>query len=206
MMEPALTVATANPASSPRTYPGQLAWAIELKPRYSEELDRRPWPRPRKQLIDIGRMSAQGGGQCRWRQLVSRHTLAISPRNPREFFQQTSALSNQWAQATLREGAGDPQRGRRRPSREGAGKTGCALHPRSRVQYAQGNAHTSMRPHERGPLGKHQSAHAVRRRSRRSHKRLGFRPRLLHDQRHEAQFAVAIGDQQQDRLLPSFLS
>src|SRR5271154_2243119 len=25
-------------------------------------------------------------------------------------------------------------RGRRRPSREGAGKTGCALHPRSRVQ------------------------------------------------------------------------
>jgi hypothetical protein len=26
------------------------------------------------------------------------------------------------------------KRGRRRPSREGAGKTGCALHPRSRVQ------------------------------------------------------------------------
>ena len=29
------------------------------------------------------------------------------------------------------------ERGRRRPSREGAGKTGCALHPRSRVQRQQ---------------------------------------------------------------------
>ena len=28
-------------------------------------------------------------------------------------------------------------------STEGAGKTGCTLHPRSRVQYAQRNAHTS---------------------------------------------------------------
>src|SRR5712691_11281760 len=27
---------------------------------------------------------------------------------------------------------------------EGAGKTGCALHPRSRVQDAQKNAHTSI--------------------------------------------------------------
>ena len=27
---------------------------------------------------------------------------------------------------------------------EGAGKTGCALHPRSRVQFAQRNAHTSI--------------------------------------------------------------
>src|SRR6266853_1904206 len=27
---------------------------------------------------------------------------------------------------------------------EGAGKAGCALHPRSRVQCAQGNAHTSI--------------------------------------------------------------
>ena len=34
------------------------------------------------------------------------------------------------------------QRGRTRPSREGAGKTGCALHPRSRVQLcASRNAH-----------------------------------------------------------------
>ena len=32
-------------------------------------------------------------------------------------------------------------RGRRRPSREGAGKTGCALHPRSHVRRAQKNAH-----------------------------------------------------------------
>ena len=32
-------------------------------------------------------------------------------------------------------------RGRRRPSREGAGKTGCALHPRSRVQGVERDAH-----------------------------------------------------------------
>src|SRR5271170_1959993 len=33
-------------------------------------------------------------------------------------------------------------RGRRRPSREGAGKTGCALHPRSHVQKCiEKNAH-----------------------------------------------------------------
>jgi len=31
--------------------------------------------------------------------------------------------------------------GRRRPSREGAGKTGCALHPRSRVQGVERDAH-----------------------------------------------------------------
>ena len=32
-------------------------------------------------------------------------------------------------------------RGRTRPSREGAGKTGCALHPRSHVQRKTKNAH-----------------------------------------------------------------
>ena len=33
--------------------------------------------------------------------------------------------------------------------REGAGKTGCALHPRSRVQCAQGSAHTSIQVQRR---------------------------------------------------------
>jgi hypothetical protein len=43
------------------------------------------------------------------------------------------------------EGARDPpRRGRSRSSREDAGKTGCALHPRSRVQYVHQNAHTSI--------------------------------------------------------------
>jgi hypothetical protein len=32
---------------------------------------------------------------------------------------------------------------------EGTGKTGCALHPRSRVQYAQRNAHTSIQVQRR---------------------------------------------------------
>jgi hypothetical protein len=32
---------------------------------------------------------------------------------------------------------------------EGAGKTGCALHPRSRVQCAQGSAHTSIQVQRR---------------------------------------------------------
>jgi hypothetical protein len=32
---------------------------------------------------------------------------------------------------------------------EGAGKTGCALHPRSRVQCAQKNAHTSIQVQRR---------------------------------------------------------
>ena len=36
------------------------------------------------------------------------------------------------------------RRGRRRPSREGAGKTGCALHPRSHVQLA----HLAKNAHE----------------------------------------------------------
>src|SRR5216683_6356917 len=36
-------------------------------------------------------------------------------------------------------------------SREGAGKTGCALHPRSRVQVAQENAHTSIQVQRRHP-------------------------------------------------------
>src|ERR1700755_1819185 len=35
---------------------------------------------------------------------------------------------------TKMKGAALPQEGSRRPSREGAGKTGCARHPRSRVQ------------------------------------------------------------------------
>jgi hypothetical protein len=30
------------------------------------------------------------------------------------------------------------------PLSEGAGKTGCLLHPRSRVQFAHKNAHTSI--------------------------------------------------------------
>src|SRR5258708_3153192 len=32
---------------------------------------------------------------------------------------------------------------------EGAGKTGCALHPRSRVQYVHKNAHTSIQVQRR---------------------------------------------------------
>jgi hypothetical protein len=35
------------------------------------------------------------------------------------------------------------------PRTEGAGKTGCALHPRSRVQDAQKNAHTSIQVQRR---------------------------------------------------------
>jgi hypothetical protein len=35
--------------------------------------------------------------------------------------------------------------------REGAGNAGCALHPRSRVQDAQGNAHTSIQVQRRHP-------------------------------------------------------
>jgi hypothetical protein len=35
-------------------------------------------------------------------------------------------------------------RGHMRPSREGAGKTGCAPHPRSRVQWAAKKTHTSI--------------------------------------------------------------
>src|SRR6202790_5479506 len=50
-------------------------------------------------------------------------------------------------------------RGAMRPSlarvhprkREGAGNAGCALHPRSRVQDAQGNAHTSIQVQRRHP-------------------------------------------------------
>src|SRR3954467_2538821 len=34
---------------------------------------------------------------------------------------------------------------------EGAGKTGCALHPRSRVHLAQQNAHTSIQVQRRTP-------------------------------------------------------
>jgi hypothetical protein len=34
---------------------------------------------------------------------------------------------------------------------EGAGNAGCALHPRSRVQVAQGNAHTSIQVQRRHP-------------------------------------------------------
>jgi hypothetical protein len=36
------------------------------------------------------------------------------------------------------------QEGRRRPSREGAGKTGCALHPRSHVQRVAKKTHMSI--------------------------------------------------------------
>src|SRR5882757_10852840 len=34
---------------------------------------------------------------------------------------------------------------------EGAGKTGCTPHPRSRVQFAQTNAHTSIQVRRRHP-------------------------------------------------------
>jgi hypothetical protein len=36
-------------------------------------------------------------------------------------------------------------------NREGAGKTGCALHPRSRVRYAQNKMHTSIQVKRRHP-------------------------------------------------------
>ncbi|MEO6840592.1 MAG: hypothetical protein ABI192_07485, partial [Bradyrhizobium sp.] len=57
--------------------------------------------------------------------IVYRHDLAISPRVSREFC---------WKFRPSKEGAV-------RPSREGAGKTGCALHPRSRVQTVKKGAH-----------------------------------------------------------------
>jgi len=41
-------------------------------------------------------------------------------------------------------GAVRSQEGRRRPSREGAGKTGCALHPRSHVQRVAKKTHMSI--------------------------------------------------------------
>ena len=57
------------------------------------------------------------------------------------------------------EGASPRSRGAMRPefcvalhppsSTEGAGKAGCALHPRSRVQIVQGNAHTSIQVQRR---------------------------------------------------------
>jgi hypothetical protein len=37
------------------------------------------------------------------------------------------------------------------PKSEGAGKTGCALHPRSRVQFAHRNAHTSIQVQREHP-------------------------------------------------------
>ena len=55
---------------------------------------------------------------------------------------------------------GRPSRGAIRPSfasispssmREGAGKTGCALHPRSRVPSAQKKTHTSIQVQRRHP-------------------------------------------------------
>jgi hypothetical protein len=60
------------------------------------------------------------------RQGTARHTPAFS-RHPSPEFCKSFA----------------PQkfRGRTRPSREGAGKTGCALHPRSHVQRQTKNAH-----------------------------------------------------------------
>src|SRR5712671_3098901 len=51
-----------------------------------------------------------------------KHSSAISPHHLREVFLKHPALGK----------------------KEGAGKTGCALHPRSRVQYVQKNAHTSI--------------------------------------------------------------
>jgi hypothetical protein len=37
------------------------------------------------------------------------------------------------------------------PKTEGAGKAGCALHPRSRVQYVHKNTHTSIQVQRRHP-------------------------------------------------------
>src|SRR6202022_1587393 len=57
-----------------------------------------------------------------WRVVCNKHAFAISPHVSREVFLKTS-----------------------RPRKsEGAGNAGCALHPRSRVQVAQRNAHTSI--------------------------------------------------------------
>src|ERR1700743_3475802 len=41
------------------------------------------------------------------------------------------------------------KRGRGRSSKEDAGKTGCALHPRSRVQYVHQETHTSIQVQRR---------------------------------------------------------
>jgi hypothetical protein len=62
----------------------------------------------------------------------SRHTSAFSRHAAPELCKFNDPQER--AQATLK-------RGRRRPSREGAGKTGCALHPRSRVQGVERDAH-----------------------------------------------------------------
>jgi hypothetical protein len=56
------------------------------------------------------------------RRFYSRHAVTISPHDLREFLGKHSAL----------------------PKSEGAGKTGCALHPRSRVQAAHRKTHTSI--------------------------------------------------------------
>src|SRR4051794_18241920 len=61
----------------------------------------------------------------RWRMMTTEYVFAISRRDAPEFCKST------------------------RPKREGAGKTGCALHPRSRAQDAQAKTHTSIQVQRR---------------------------------------------------------
>jgi len=60
-------------------------------------------------------------GETRWGAMTTGCDFAISPRDPREVC---------WKYAALKS--------------EGAGKTGCALHPRSRVQTGHQKTHTSI--------------------------------------------------------------
>src|SRR6476661_2242549 len=65
---------------------------------------------------------AEGDGFCFALPILRRYDFAISRRNSPEVCYQTS-----------------------RPLRsEGAGKTGCLLHPRSRVRFAHNKLHTSI--------------------------------------------------------------
>src|ERR1700688_4562749 len=60
------------------------------------------------------------------------------------------ALPSSWQDASSRpRGAKRPGRCKNFRPEEGAGKAGCALHPRSRVQDARKNAHTSIQVQRR---------------------------------------------------------
>jgi len=63
------------------------------------------------------------------RATITEHNSAFSRQHSPEFCK--------FVRSSQREGVA-------RPSREGAGKTGCALHPRSRVQKQQTKTHTSI--------------------------------------------------------------
>ena len=86
-------------------------------------------PRPIDSITDVSEYWVAAGAchraairPTRWRVTTIEYDFAISPHHLRESCLRTS----------------------RPPKTDGAGKTGCTLHPRSRVQYAQTKAHTSI--------------------------------------------------------------